>query len=110
MLILLLPVFVLVGSFGFSVTVEAAMASMQDDHCGQMEMMDMQAEGDDHCLRCYGVDATVVNTASQVSQEVEAPVVQIQCPEPKHVQRYDRPRKQHKRQRLKEHLCVQPRE
>jgi hypothetical protein len=108
----LLPMIVLVGSFGFSVQVDASMMSMQDDHCNPMEMGHEQAEdqNDDHCLRCYEVIASESLSASLVSHGAPVPVDHIACPEQKQHRVHERPCKNHKRQRLREHLSVQPRE
>jgi|GEM_PF-2195824 len=107
----LLPIIVLVGSFGFSVQVDASMMQMQDDHCGDMEMPHEPEEvPDEHCLRCYEVVAAEYQSASWVSHNASEPIGHIACPEPKRHCVHERPGKNHKRQRLREHLSVQPRE
>jgi hypothetical protein len=108
----LLPIFVLLGSFGFSVQVDASMLGMQEDHCDEMQMPEVETEetGENHCLRCYQVGATVVQKVTIAVSDALEPEVHVSCPEPKRVQALRHFRKNHKHQRLKEHLSVQTRE
>ncbi len=113
-----LPVIVVVGSLGFVVEVEASVGGVQEDLCGkvqidceghQMPMQDCAQE--EHCLRCYTVDAvTSAEPVMYAPAEIAKPVVHVARPKQQQTKYAWRPKKAHKYQRLKEHLSVQPRE